>query len=61
MEPGDVVGLSDAICKLLDDPGMARALGKAGQQHIRQILSLEYPPIREFTRKRGTRVMKCQI
>jgi len=41
MEPGDVVGLSDAICKLLDDPGMARALGKAGQQHIRQILSLD--------------------
>jgi glycosyltransferase involved in cell wall biosynthesis len=41
VEPGDVAGLSRSICKLLDDPQGARALGQAGQQRIRRILSPE--------------------
>jgi glycosyltransferase involved in cell wall biosynthesis len=40
VEPADIVGMSRAICELLDDPEKANILAKAGQKHTKQILSL---------------------
>jgi glycosyltransferase involved in cell wall biosynthesis len=39
VEPGDVTGLSSAICRLLDNREEVDRLGQAGQQRIRQMLS----------------------
>lgn len=39
IEPGDVEGLSRAICHLLDNPDQAEKLGLAGHRRIKQMLS----------------------
>jgi glycosyltransferase involved in cell wall biosynthesis len=41
VEPGDVAGLSQAIMRLLANPQEARGMALAGQQRIRQLLSVK--------------------
>ncbi|MCC7360931.1 MAG: glycosyltransferase [Anaerolineales bacterium] len=39
--PGDVAGLAGAILTLLESPARARALGAAGQQHVRRLVCMD--------------------
>ena len=41
IEPGDVGGLREAICRLLDDPAEAERLGAKGRRHILENFRLE--------------------
>jgi glycosyltransferase involved in cell wall biosynthesis len=35
VEPGDVAGLSDAICRLLDDGDERDRMGRAGRERVK--------------------------
>lgn len=41
VQPGDVQGLTAALCKLLLDPELATSMGKAGQARYREMFSTE--------------------
>jgi glycosyltransferase involved in cell wall biosynthesis len=41
---GDPAGLADALCRLLENPGLAEKLGKAGR---REVATLDWPNIAE--------------
>ena len=36
VEPGDIVGLADALCKLLEDPKMRARMGEAGKKRAKE-------------------------
>jgi glycosyltransferase involved in cell wall biosynthesis len=36
VEPADVIGLADALCKLLEDPEMRARMGEAGNKRARE-------------------------
>ncbi|MCB1498893.1 MAG: glycosyltransferase family 4 protein [Bauldia sp.] len=41
VQPGDVDGLTDAICRLLDDPILRRRIGDAGQRRHGEAFNIE--------------------